>query len=262
MNQSNQSIRNQRRPKAAVSPLSTNSLHLRNPWVTAFWSMMFPGFGHIIIGSYIKGFLLIIWEFVINNESHLNEAIMLAYTGRFELSKQVLNQRWLLLYVSVFFYAIWDSYRTSVDTNKYSILADRENSPVIPFAISVLEINYFDRRNPWVAVVWSLFMPGLGHLYCHRLPAGFFVLTWWIVCAYFSRLLPAVHLTLLGQFGAAVRMLDAQWFLFMPSLLGFAVYDSYVHTVEYNRLFDVEQSRFLKDNYQNPSFRLKKPASN
>ncbi len=60
------SVRNLRRPKGHISSIATNMLHLKNPWVTAWWSAAFPGFGHIILGSYVKGFLLVVWELLIN----------------------------------------------------------------------------------------------------------------------------------------------------------------------------------------------------
>ncbi|MBU9723381.1 hypothetical protein [Bacillus alkalicola] len=39
---------------------------MKNPWVPAWWSAAFPGMGHIMLGSYVKGFILFTWEFVIN----------------------------------------------------------------------------------------------------------------------------------------------------------------------------------------------------
>jgi hypothetical protein len=249
-----QSIRNQRRPRGFVSSISTNMIHLRNPWVTACWAAFFPGFGHIIIGSYFKGFLLIVWEIIINLISHANLAILYSFSGQFNKAIKTLDKRMGLLYVAVFVYSIWDSYRTTVSLNKLYRLSKYENSPIIPMKIGVFEINYFDKRSPWLATAWSLFMPGLGHLYSHRLPTGFFVLTWWIIISYFSHLLEAVFLTSTGDFNQAISIINMQWLLFMPSLYGFSIYDSYTNTVEYNKLFEIEQEQFLKDNYQDKDF--------
>ena len=44
------------------------------------------------------------------------------------MAKEILEPRWLLLYLPVYLFAIWDSYRTSVDMNKVFILAERENA--------------------------------------------------------------------------------------------------------------------------------------
>jgi len=251
-----QSIRNQRRPKGYISSIATNFIHKRNPWVTAWWSCTFPGFGHISLGSYAKGFLLITWELIINVHAKINLAIIYSFTGRFELAKHALDKRWALLYAGVFVYAVFDSYRSTVDLNKFSILADREHSPIIPMKISTLEINYFDKRNPWVAEAWSILMPGAGHLYTHRLPTGFVVLVWYIMISYFSHSLECVHYSALGAFKQAIAVTDPQWMLFLPSLFGFVMYDVYVNTVEYNKLFEIEQAKFLVDNYQDPVFEM------
>ena len=243
-----------RYPKAYVSTLATNILHLRNPIITALWSMVFPGFGHIILGSYIKGFLLVIWEIIINTQSHLNTVILFTFTGRFEEATAAADQRWLLLYIAVFVYALWDSYRATVTLNKYAILADRSGAPITRFKMNSFEINYFDKRSPWVAAIWSLLSPGLGHLYTHRLPTGMFVVIWWIVITFQSHLLEVFQFTLQGSYSLATMVANPQWLLFMPSIYTFAFYDSYVNTVEYNKLFDAEQANYLKRVYQHESY--------
>ncbi|WP_207708793.1 hypothetical protein [Heliobacterium mobile] len=189
-------------------------------------------------------------------ESKLNLAILYSFTGQFSLAKETVNIRWLLLYAGVFVYALWDSYRSTVDLNKFTILAQREQSPIVPFKMDAIEINYFDKRNPWVAVAWSVFMPGLGHLYTHRLPTGFFVLVWWIAITYFSHLMEGVHYTAMGAFEQVKIIVDPQWLIFMPSIYCFAIYDSFVHTVEYNKLFEYEQAQFLRLKYQSKNFKL------
>lgn len=245
-----QSYRNQRRPKGFISPLTINLFHMKNPWVTAWWSAAFPGYGYVIMGSYLKGFLLIGWEFFINVSCRLNEAIMYSLTGRFEQAKEVINLNWFLLYIGVYIISIWGTYALTVDLNKLSILADREDSIIKTVKFNAMEICFLDKRNPWMAVALSALSPGLGHLYTHRIPTSFFLLVKFILIVYFSHFLPAIHYTAIGAFAEATAVLDPQWLLFIPSLYCFAIYDSYVNTVEYNRLFSMEQSRFIRDNYQ------------
>ena len=257
-----ESIRAMRRPKGYVSVLSTNMLHMKNPWVTAFWSAMFPGLGSIIMGSYIKGFTLILTSTLILFKSHLLAALVYSLTGQITLAKEILDPQWLLLFAPIYLFSIWGTYRTTVELNKYSILADREDSVIIPIKINSLEINFFDKRNPWVAAAWSFLMPGIGHLYTHRIPTSFFLLTWWIGIAYLARLLPAIHYTLTGLYQQATDLIAAEWFLFLMPIYTFSIYDSYVNTVEYNRLFEMEQSRFLIDNYQDPKFEMPFASSN
>jgi hypothetical protein len=245
-----------RYPKGHTSALSINLVHLRNPWVIAFWSAIFPGFGHISLGSYIHGFLLILWELLINIKANLNYAILYSFTGRYDNAIKVVDNNWLLLYAPVYLWAIWSSYRQTVDLNKLSILADRSRSPVSPVIISTLEICFFDKRTPWLTLCWSLLMPGIGHLYTHRLPTGFLVLAWWIGICYFSHLPQAIQFTAIGEFNNAITVVDPQWLMFLPSIYGFSVYDSYVNTVEYNRLYDKEQSRYLEDKFQEDTFEM------
>ncbi|MDY0394478.1 hypothetical protein RWE15_08495 [Virgibacillus halophilus] len=163
-----------RRYKAYVSPLGTTQIHLRNPNIIAWWSAAFPGFGHLLLSKYLRGFILFIWEIVVNVHSQLNLSMVYTFEGRFEQATSVLEPRWVLLYIPVYIYAIWDSYRTSVDMNKEYLLADRENANFINFQVTSMEINYLDKREPWIAVMWSFFMPGTGQLYIHRILTAFF----------------------------------------------------------------------------------------
>lgn len=238
-----------RRPKAYMSPITTNLIHLRNPVTIALWSTIFPGFGQIALGQYIKGYILILWEILVNTQSHLNLVILYTFTGRFQEAAAVANPRWLLLYNAVYVFALWDSYRTAVDLNKLALLADRSDEVMTPVRMNGFTINYLDKRIPWVAAAWSALMPGLGHLYVQRLPCGFFLLLWWVATAYFSRLMEVLTYTLLGDFAQAVAVADWQWLLFMPSIHWFAIYDSYVNTVEHNKLFAREQAAYLRREY-------------
>jgi len=249
-----ESIRNQRRPIGYVSELTINLLHLKHPLITAFWSALYPGLGFLIMGSYVKGFLLIIGATIVNHMAHINQAIIYGLTGQIFLAKEVLDIRWLLLYVPLQVFAAWSSYQLTVDLNKYAIIAGREDSAIIPMKIGTWDIGFIEKRIPWVAAGWSLLMPGLGHLYTHRIPTSFYLLTWWIGTSYMAHSLVAFHQTLLGNFSQAIAVISPEWFLFLVPIYPFAIYDSYVNTVEYNKLFDKEQSRFLIDNYQNPRF--------
>lgn len=249
-----ESIRNKRRPKGIVKPYSINFIHLRTPWVIAWWSASYLGYAYLSLGSYVKGFILIFLESFINVQSKLNLGIMYTFTGRFELAKQVVNTDWLLFYVPIYIFSIWGGHQLAVDLNKYTILADREESTMIPFAVGSSDISFLDKRKPWVAAALSLLAPGLGHLYTHRIPTSFYTLMWWGIIAYMGRLFTCVHLTAVGDFSGAVAVADPQWLIFLPSIYVFSIYDSYVNSVQYNKLFDKEQQGFIIDNYQNPIF--------
>ena len=243
-----------RRSRAHVCILGTTQLHLRSPIVVALWSAIFPGTGHLLLSLYIRGFILFIWEVAVNLLSHLNLAIFYTFTGRFELAKTVLDIRWILFYIPVYLFSIWDSHRIAVKLNNQFILAAREDAPVTPFILHPLGINYIDKGSPRAAVLWSMLAPGLGQLINHRLIVAFFLIGWWGVIIYFSRVLSAIHYTMLGQFAEAAAVVDPHWLLNIPSVYFFGIYDAYVDTVESNKLFNWEQGKFLRQQYQSASF--------
>ncbi|MDF2716857.1 MAG: hypothetical protein K0R28_3782 [Paenibacillus sp.] len=243
-----------RRYLSHISSFNLNYLHLRSPVIVAWWAAAFPGFGHLLLGRYLKGYVLLIWEVVINWFSRLNEAMVYSYTGQFDLARQVLNKRWLLLYIAVYIYSIWDSYRLTVDTNKIVKLGRVAKSPVQSLFIGPYSVNFLDKRSPGLAVAWSLLMPGVGHLYLHLVPTGFLLLCMTIVQVVMSHFLEAFYFTMIGSFREAVAVLDVEWTLFLPSIYGFAMYESYVIAVEYNNLFRREQSLYMKKEYQSESF--------
>jgi len=245
-----------RRPKAALSSLTTNSVHLRSPYMLAWLSASFPGFGHLALGNYITGILLIFWEVLINTKAKINLAVLYSFTGRYEMVREIVDNRWLLLYAPVYLFAIWDSYRRTVKYNQLSLLADRHKQTVQPVAMSAFEINILDKRSPWAAAAWSVLAPGMGHLSAHRLVTGFFISLWWIAVIYKSSVLPAVQFTALGLFEQAKAIVDPAWLLFIPSIIGFACYDAYVNTIAFNSLFEKEQTAFFKQHYQNSAFRM------
>jgi TM2 domain-containing membrane protein YozV len=249
---------NYRRYKAHVSVLGTTQFHLRSPYTIAWWSAAFPGFGHLLLSKYMRGIALFVWEVFVNYQAKINLAMVHSFSGNIELAKEVLDTRWVMMYIPVYIFAIWDSYRTCVDMNRVYLLAEREDAPFSSFSIGALEINYLDKRSPLMAVIWSLFTAGLGQLYIHRIVLAAFALIWSIVFFYFSHYLEAVHFLFSGDIQKSTQALDKQWYLFMPSLWGFAAYDAYVNTVENNKLFESELRGFLIKDFQNQQFKIKR----
>jgi TM2 domain-containing membrane protein YozV len=247
-----------RRYKAHVSILGTTQLHLRNPYIIAWWSAAFPGFGHLLLSKYLRGYALFIWEVVVNVKAHINSAMIYSFQGNIDLAKEVLDTRWLLMYIPVYLFGIWDSYRTTVDMNRVYLLAELEEHRFNSFSLGALEINYLDKRNPVVALMWSLFIPGLGQLYIHRILTAFFVIIWLVVFFYYSHVQEAVVLLFLGKVIDATSVLNSEWLLFIPSLYGFSMYDSYVNAVENNKLFEKDLRKHLTENYQSKCFRILK----
>ena len=243
-----------RRSIAILSLLGITKLYPRSPFVIACCSLVFPGMGHLLLTKHYRGFILVLWAFFINYKAHVNLLILYSFIGDFEKAKAVVDIQWLSLYIPTYFFAIWDSYRTTVDLNQLYKLAAREDSEVIPFSIGAMEINYLDKRTPWTSAIWSLFVPGSGHLFINRLPISFFIVILWMVVCYYSNILPSLHYTLLGDFSQAKSVLNMQWFLNIPPIYFFSMYDAYTCTVANNNLFDWEQSKFLKKDYENSNY--------
>ncbi|KUP07850.1 membrane protein [Bacillus coahuilensis p1.1.43] len=243
-----------RRYLAHVGLFGTSQLHLRNPYIVAWWSAAFPGFGHLLLSKNLRGFVLIIWEVVVNIHSCLNIAMVYTFQGKFELAKDVLDTRVLLIYIPVYIFGIWDSYRTTVDINDVYLLASSENHSFNSFSISPLEINYLDKRKPIYGLLWSLIVPGLGQLYLNRILIAFFVIIWTVVFCYFSHGLESIILLIRGNIEESTRALKPEWFMFFPSIYGFAAFDAYMNTIEQNKLFEKEQRNYLLHHYQSPSF--------
>lgn len=247
-----------RRPKGRLSPYIANYIHEQSPWSLVWWSAAFPGAGHMQLCKYGSGAILMIWEFVVNFKAHLNEAIFYSMIGDFKAAKSVIDIKWFLFYMAVYVFAMWDCYRLTLDLNKYSQLADRNDSPIMPFNIGALEIQYLDYRKPWNGVIWSLLMPGLGALYANRLPLGFFVLICSMVAIYQSNLLPATHLMVEGRLDLVRTQMNPQWFLNLPSIWGFALSSTYIDLQFTNQLFKTEQSRYLAEHYQPHPYNMPK----
>lgn len=245
-----------RRPKAYLSPFLVNYIEERNPWSVVWWSAAFPGAGHMLLCKYFSGIMLMFWELFINIKAHINEAIYYSMIGQFELAKMTIDTRWFLLYSAVFVFAMWDCYSLTIDINKYAQLADRFDSPIKPFRIGSLELHFLDYQKPRSGILWSFLYPGLGSIYNNRLPTGFFIFICFIVTVYYSNVLPAIHLTLIGKTELAGDVINTQWFLNLPSILLFSASSAYQDIIFTNKLFKVEQSRYLRENYQPEHFNM------
>lgn len=243
-----------------VGMFGTTQLHLRNPGVIAAWSMAFPGFGHLLLNKYLRGYALIAWEVFINQKIHLNLAMIHSFNGQFQAAREALDPRYMSMYIPVYLFAIWDSYRTTVDMNRVYLLAQRENGPYSTFTVGTLEVNYLDQRTPWLAAFWSAAIPSLGQLYLHRIVFAAFVLVTTVFVIGKANLILSVHYLILGDLPSSKAVLDAQWLLYVPSYYFFTIYDAYVNTVENNKLFEDDLRNYLLRNYQ-PVGRTFRPES-
>lgn len=239
-----------RRPKAYTSSLLINQLILYRPLIVAWYSAMLPGFGQLMLCRFVEGTIMMLLELILNTKSHLNLSIYYTLIGDINDAKSVINVHWFLAYSAFFVFAIRDAYHKSNIINKHSLIADQEESPILPTRISALENNCLDLQNTREAIFWSLLCPGFGHLFINRTPTGFFLIAWYLMACYQSNLFPAVIATCSGDFAAAASMVNPQWLLYLPSVICFAANDAYMHCEALNRAFKMEQARFFKSEYQ------------
>ncbi len=245
-----------RHPKATLTAFGALGTHLRNPWVTGWWSAAMPGFGHLLVSNHLTGIILIVWEFIVNTQGHINTAIVLSFTGRFQEAREVVDPRWLLFYTAVYVYAIWDSYTETIEQNKFYVIAEREDYPISPVKVTPLEFGFARKRKPLLALLWSFLTPGLGHVYARKMEEGAIIIVMNIVTAYMSHMNEAAQYSLTGDFARAGAVVDYGWLLFMPSLYCYSAYASYAAVVEINKFYDAEQSRYLGQEYMTPDFTM------
>jgi hypothetical protein len=253
-----------RRYPFILSCLSIAHLSRRNPAVVAWWSAAFPGFGHMLLNMHIKGNILFLFEIIINLNSHLNLATVYTFSGEFERAKSILDPRWALIYIPFYFFCIFDSYRSANDVNQLCTLTDQMPVTKPVFEMKPFDLSYLDCRTPMTALLWSLFLPGTGQLYCRRTLTAFFLLIWALVITYFSHGMDSFQYLLLGDIRKSTAILDMEWVLFIPSLNFGAAYDAYYGTLCHNKLFVREQIDYLRREWpikQAHSFFLKKKVN-
>ena len=260
LNNSKYKTNEKRNIVAYISPHSINNLDTKNPYVMAWWSAAFPGFGHLILGHYFLGIMLILHEITINTLSGLNTAIYYSMIGDIETAKQYLDTKWILAYIGPYIFAIWDCYQKTSQQNEDYLIAYQSGYEIVSNNISVLCRSRLDIKNPIVALIWSYLAPGAGHVYIHRMPIIFLV-PWFVIVVYNANLLPAIHFLFVGDFENALKGLNPQWLLYLPSMYGFITYDAYLHTLEFNQVYKMELKRFLEKRYQNHKFPLGSPIS-
>lgn len=102
------STNNDRRFKAHVSALGTTQLHLRNPYIIAWWSAAFPGFGHLLLSKYLRGYSLFLWEILVNNMAKHQLGHYVFFFRETGDGEELLDPKWMLPYLPVYGFGIWE----------------------------------------------------------------------------------------------------------------------------------------------------------
>jgi TM2 domain-containing membrane protein YozV len=235
---------------AAVRRFDIIYAQRRNPYMVAWWSASFPGFGHLLMYKNATGVLLTLSEVIINSLANINLAMVYSFSGNFAMAKQVLHPGWLFGYMFIYFFAIWDSYRSSIEANKHYELAILENGRIPVHLMRSTGIQFLEKKRPLIAAYCSFLFPGLGQLYNKHIWLGFYGILWWWIYLTFSHFYEALIALILGHNQMVVSILNPQWLMFMPSVLGGAMYHSYTSAIEQNRLFRITQRQYLNDYYE------------
>lgn len=245
-----------RYPLATISVFGVTHLHRQNPYMVVWWSAAFPGFGHYLLNQYARATLLTLSELITNTLSHVNEAIVFTFCGKFEMARSIIKPQWLFGYLIIYFYSMWDSYRSAVVQNKMCHLAELENEQLPRTKLHPIEIQYLEQKNPLTAALYSFFFPGLGQLYNHRYGLAFYSMFWWWFYLTVSRAHESVLNLLLGNIQDSISMLHPHWFLFMSSVVGGSMYHAFITAIEHNRLFCLEQRQHLTERYGESTVRI------
>lgn len=81
------------------------------------WSIALPGFGQFLNGKYFKGTLLLILEFLINVQSHLNLMLISSFRGDTKTTAEQTDFQWLMFYPCIYMFSLWDAYRDAGGKN-------------------------------------------------------------------------------------------------------------------------------------------------
>ncbi|UOQ91542.1 hypothetical protein MUO14_13225 [Halobacillus shinanisalinarum] len=230
-------------------------LHCKTPWVVVWWSAAFPGFGHLLLSQHLKGIVFIASEVLLNVSGNLNLAMVYSFTGQFDKVKEVVEPQLIFLYIPLYFFVMWDSYRNTLAFNKRCLLAQRRQHDRIDVGTN-RRYHDFQKRKPWIVVMWSLFLPGTGHLSLRKIVPALIILISWVSFSYLSHFFGGLQLIFSGEVHLSTTVFNPGWLLFLPSVYGFALYSAYIYAVENNNRFDWEQSQFLKRNYQHSEFKM------
>ncbi|MGJ9381845.1 hypothetical protein [Salipaludibacillus sp. CF4.18] len=93
------------------------------------WSIALPGFAQLLNKNYVKGFLFIFLEFLVNVQANFNEVIVLSFLGDIQTAIERTNYQWLLFYPCLYFFAMWDAFKDAG--------GEKEEYSFLPFVFAV-----------------------------------------------------------------------------------------------------------------------------
>ncbi|WHH60804.1 hypothetical protein [Petroclostridium sp. X23] len=229
--------------KMDITPIGINFIHRSHPWTALWWSAAIPGFGHMHLGAYTRGLIFMAGEIFINLKAHINLAIFYTFTGNFVKANHVLNERWALFYMAVWVFAMHDAWRLTIEGNRICELEEAQEKRYFKrMRLALFSVNMLDQRIPSLAAFFSTILGGSGQLYNGQFVKGFILIGWTMVINYYAQTNHLLSKFFLGK-QIYLQNIDWQWLLFLPSIYGFCIWDSYLCAVEINKLL-VEEQRY------------------
>ncbi|MDF2626681.1 MAG: hypothetical protein K0R39_512 [Symbiobacteriaceae bacterium] len=116
---------------------------------------------------------------------------------------------------------------------------DRQIIPRVQ--IQTLCTAYVTHRNPWVAVWWTVALPGFGHIYMGQHLKGLIYMSWEILVNHQAHLNVAIYYTITGRGDLAASVVNYDWLLVYPVFYIFAMFDAYRKCIELNGLATQER---------------------
>jgi hypothetical protein len=116
-----------------------------------------------------------------------------------------------------------------------------KNMQIPKVVLNPISTSYLFTRNPWMAVWWSIILPGFGHLTLGQSFKGLLLMSWEILINHQAHINLAIYHTVLGHIDQARTALDYRWAVLYPTFYVFTMWDSYRISVEYNHLDRLER---------------------
>lgn len=92
----------------------------------------------------------------------------------------------------------------------------------------------YQHRSPWVAMLWSMTIPGFGQLYNKDYVIALILLAFEFLVNANSHLNLVIIHSFRGQFQSAAQIVDYQWLMFYPCGYAFSMWQAFNRSLEIN----------------------------
>lgn len=94
---------------------------------------------------------------------------------------------------------------------------------------------------PWVALLWSAMLPGLGQLYNRDIWIGLFMLVFEVVINVMAHVNWCIYLEFNGNFDQSAKAANIEWMLLYPGGWLYAMWQAYDRAVEINEALEAQE---------------------